>query len=490
MSDRHGENDEALVGLEPLEPRLRGYLHARGAVDVPPEFAAQALEGVRSDGPRPWFFARRWTAVAGIAALLVLAAITFAPGSRPNVPVDESLRPSDAAQASPTATELDDEFPDSVLGMPVLSVGDANALLVEGRIYGRAVAVKGYWIHAMLHSCPRPGRFQNPLEERCIRQDFSSIGYRGFTCTESSDGSGLLCHSNVAPVGARTLEPLMLIETGAKEALWRNFNEDSYPDGIPSVLIVHVGDPRAWQCPSELRDECRRQFVVDRVAWTAGAGSSLTMPDTEVRPELSIAELEIIIGEASLISAQPMLASDAPAVDPRFQASGDDILWIARSLRDTLVNDPTRALDVWLVDDETASARSIGLEQPADYQPGEFRAQAAERVGPIDHHLIPFFRVELPDGTPVQDLFVSSYSSSRGDSVSEQHAGLPALLEPGTYVVRAWRTAYVNRFVSEHPDECVTEFDIAALEVVRLEAAFPVTGACSWREPTFEDSLF
>jgi hypothetical protein len=469
--------------LEPLDPRLRSYLRSRAEVLIPPDLSVIAFDRVRQGGPRSRVgFGRRWATVSGIAAALLIAAISFTLGSRPPVPptTRDSPQPSEAAIASPdrppsptptttsgqTAT---DDFPTSVMEMPVVSLAEAKTLLNEGRLDGRAVAVKGYWINAMV---------SKPV--------FSSVGYVGQVCTDRGNGQSE-CHGGSAPPGAETLSPVLVDDTAAQYKIWSRELYEHFPDGYPVVLVGHANDPRSWQCPADTRAQCRRQFMVDRVAWFVGREIALTTPEGEVTPaspSMSMDEIRTAVGSDDLLTAWVGVASGAPAIDPRFHRVRSDVTWIVRSLRpDDVITDPTRAVDVWLVDDATGGVQGpVALDMPVDYQPGRFRPQAVLTGRSLDDGA--YFMIETKDGLPVQELFLDFWQEPDGRRLLR--ADMTAVLEPGTYVVRASQTSFDVPSV-EHPDECTTEFDLDALEDLRLEAAFDGRGPCVWREPTFDE---
>ena len=64
---------------------------------------------------------------------------------------------------------------------------------------------------------------------------------------------------------------------------------------------------------------------------------------------------------------------------------------------------------------------------------------------------------------------------------------MAAVLERGEYVVRVWR-ATLGQDESWGPplDGCSTEVTVEALDELRVEAALPGTGPCSFVAPTFE----
>ena len=87
----------------------------------------------------------------------------------------------------------------------------------------------------------------------------------------------------------------------------------------------------------------------------------------------------------------------------------------------------------------------------------------------------------------------AGYSGTYSSGGLARHlAGPAAVLEPGDYVVRAWREPYVSGEIAWGTPtyDCSAAVTIIAGQEKRLEAAFPRTGQCSWREPTFDVSVY
>lgn len=475
--------------FEPLEPSLRSYLRARGNVDVPDDLLARAAERVHSESAHPRMTRARWPVAAAVAVVVALAIVTFALGSRPNLLPDGSPGATavglSSAEPSPSdsATPPPSVFPLTVLGMPVIEVPHASRLLDEGRLDGRAVAVRGYWIQSLVPSCPAPGRYVTPLERWCSYSVLSDVAYEGVTCGDGRNGSNY-CQSNAPPAGATTLQPILTNDTGASEGLWRSFGNETWKAGIPAVLIGHADDPRAWHCPAETRDDCRREFVVDRLAWSMGSNVDLAAPSGEVHPQMSLDDVQGLVGPGELLAAWAGSAAEAPAIDPRL-GGVPTLVWIIRTLREEDdSDDPTRGVDVWLIEDIDGSiTKSLSLDVGDDYQPGTFRAQAWIRSnsGNTEVHYV----IDAGAAT-VQYLQPSGWQMSGESQSARLLPGLAAVLEPGTYVVRASQSDL--RIPSTYPrDQCSSEFDLDALEDLLLEVAFDGRGPCVWREPTFEE---
>ncbi len=420
------------------------------------------------------------TVVIVVGAVLGLQTI---PGS--GFTPDSSPTPT----SSPDSTIVDG-FPKSVLGMPVLAVGDALGLIGDGSLDGRAVAVRGWFMQSLL-SCPAPPRFMAPLEGACHGEMFASGNFQQMTCQDFPDGHSE-CHSNAPPPGVEVLSPFVVTETSGGHRLWQASSAPGLDRfGVPAVLVGHARDPRTWHCPVETRPACASAFVVDRVAWVDGEMLEVAPPDQRVPQVMTFPEAQAAAGlEGELIAALALKAGDAPTIDPRLHGVGDNTVWILRALRpDSALDaaDPTRAVDVRETDDATFQVIvSTGLELDAAYEPARLLVQATRRGAADNDDIYPFYRVERLDGTGLQQDMVSGWSSG-DDTVARYGAGLAVVLEPGDYVVRAWRaTVDRDETMGEPRDECTTDISLDPLSQVRVEVSFPELGRCTWVAPTFE----
>jgi hypothetical protein len=396
----------------------------------------------------------------------------------------------ESAGPTPIATSSSDAegFPAVVGTMHVLSITDAKALLGQDRLDGHAVAVKGYWIQMMHPSCPAPRRVYTALERYCETQIFSDTPYDGSMCVHVGEATS--CSGNVPPAAAETIEPFALREVNGYEALYTRTGH-----AAAAVLIMHAGDPRAWQCPADQRETCANEFVVDRVAWANGAEVPWDRPkDTWITAKLRASDVLARFSDDEVIAMYPTTTFELGDVDPRFGIGKPTVTWVVRGVLpglDTAADgDGTRRVDVHLLDDATGDPiDSRPLSEP-DYSPGLFRTQAIEIAKNPNDSNYPVFVVRNGNGTVVVRGLIGAGWSSGSDGVERHLAGPPALLQPGTYTVWGWRQDYTSTNMEPPVEACDTEFTIDGLEELRLEAAFTRIGDCEWREPTFEESLF
>ena len=157
-----------------------------------------------------------------------------------------------------------------VATLPVQSVGELNHQIAAGELDGKVAAVRGYLIQSMVPSCPAPNRWYSPLEGYCFVQVLSDTAYPGSTCTKIDSGTS--CQGNGPPPSAEIVHALMPDNSSYLPPPYPDMN--AFPNGLPMVVIGHAGDPRYLQCREDVRDLCRRAFVVDSIAWSVGKSMS------------------------------------------------------------------------------------------------------------------------------------------------------------------------------------------------------------------------
>jgi len=372
--------------------------------------------------------------------------------------------------------------------MPVVSVGDALALVDSGSVDGRAMAVGGWWLTDFAWSCPWPGRDPLPIEGYCTIDYLSSAPYERVTCQNNPDGSGS-CHGNPVPSGVQVMPAMMLEETAGADGLGRNAGARS-DRGIPVVLILHVGDLRSNQCPTASRAACSMKALVDRVAWAAGkdieSGARIDLV-TAMTPDEAIFASRF---EGYFLTAFPVRLGEAWLIDPRFHGIGNDPVWVVRGIPNEprgLPEDPSRAVDVRLVEDATSTVLFAGRLAPGpDYTPAKLLVQATEPRDAAGNAAV-FYRVEDVDGQGIVEARMGGTIQS-GDDTTAHSVAAPAMLEPGDYLVRMWR-ALVPGDGHAHFNECTQRVSLAALGELQIEAAFPTQGDCTFVTPTFENDF-
>jgi hypothetical protein len=506
MNDDQADGHDGHDVLEPLEPRLRAYLRSRGAVEIPSDLGELAFERVAADGPRPRLALGRWGAVAGIAAVLILAAVSFALGSRPNIPVEGSPSPSPVAQRSPEATSSASPdstgtplpstgvFPATVLGMPVVTIAEARTLLNEGRLDGRVVAVSGYFSE-FYPSCPAPRGYQALLEQWCRMVGFADDAKFAQLCERNGE-NGINC-SGMGSGGA--LSPFLMVESIGDDHL--RTNVDFEP--IPVVFVGHTSDPRAWHCLDVTA--CSLKLVVDRVAWVHGEDVPAQAPETGdnetgtlLTPKMTLDEAASAAGiSEELVTGAVFQARDIASVDPRLNLAGEGLVWMLRSRGgDSTMRDPadqTRSGLVSLVDDSTGRVVATrDLASAEGYRPARLWVQATRptRDGNAPDDMYPFFRIQPETGDTVQERRVSG-GLTGSMRLLTYGPDIPVLLDGGTYTV-SWWLAGIGEDTTAPTLACSMEAILAPGDDVTAQAAFTFKDACTTATlpaPTPEDGL-
>ena len=361
----------------------------------------------------------------------------------------------------------------------------------SGGVDGRAIAVGGWWLSDFAWSCPWPGRDTLPIEGYCTIDYLSSAPYERVTCQNNPDGSRS-CHSNAAPPGVQVMPAMMLQETAGADGL-SLVPDGQFKNGIPVVLIVHVGDLRSRQCPASGQDACSAKAIVDRVAWVAGedveSGARIDLV-TALTPDEAIFAARF---EGTLFTAFPVRLGEAWAIDPRFHGIGEDPVWVIRgspTKPPRAPEDPSRAIEVRLVDDGTSTVVFTGPMAPgADYVPARLLVQATEPEGVAGNGTGVYYRVESSDGLSVGLVEARMGPTMQsGEDPRNRSIGAPVLLDPGNYLVRVWR-ALVPGDGHAHFNECTQQVSLAALGELQVEAAFSGQGDCEFVTPTFENDF-
>ena len=411
--------------------------------------------------------------------IFALAACASPVGS----PAGSSTAPSTRASEG-TTTPSDGTFPSEVAGLPVISVAHAVELLGAGKLDGLAVAVAGYYNEVAL-PCPFPNRYVGPLESWCRMVAFTDTRAAAQLC-QPEGTNGTSCG---LPSGTN-LSPFFMSETSGDASSSLNGTE---PAAL--VLIGHAGDARQWQCTTATQAECASAFVVDRIAWAAGHDVPPAAPQTgdqqsgsAIAPRMTLAQVAAAAGLGDdLLTAAPFRAGDIATVDPRWNMSGDNVVWLVRSLAPAAGSDAQEARPetVWLVDDATGRViDSHPLKLAADYQPARLWQMAtAHGVGCCSSNVSAFYRVESGDGTVVYEGLVAGGRSSGTDSTTYGGANLsgpPLDLPAGGYSVTAWLATYDAGVMGTPRDECSTHVNLRPLDDVALNADYPSNQACTF----------
>jgi hypothetical protein len=460
------------------DERIVGYLRQRAEVPLPRD-ASQWAASKASASKRSFlsFGAAGGLAFSAVAIAIVLAGVYLVSFST-NLPVSPP-KPSNAAFGSPTVRPSDEPrqspvvgapFPASVFGMPVVTIAEASSLAANGQLDGRDVAVAG-WFYQGFPSCPLTARYTGPLEGTCVIAGFA----------DSKDAVHICGTTSGCQLGVQPMTPRLMSDTLGS----LDYNGDP---PWPIVVVGHVNDPRQWQCLD--RDQCARQFVADRLAWANGndvlatANASISGNGQNLSPSLTLDQLASAVGsDRQIVSAGATDANGVRAYDPRWNETGQGIIWVVRSVpKAGGGQDSTRPVTVSLIDDSTGKViDSRPLAQASGYDPARlWLTTIVHNPDPnYDNAIEAIDRVADQGGTALLDGRIGGGTAS-GGGVINIGPDLPLLLDPGIYSLTALLTPRDAGSTDSAIGQCSTQPTLNAGEDVVLSAVFPRSGNCTW----------
>lgn len=327
---------------------------------------------------RPTLAVTRLRALAAAAASVAILACT-APVPTPSAQPSATPLPS----ATPTPSAPLAAFPDTVLGLPVLSVDEAATVLQADGLNGREGAIAGYWSHPII-SCPQSA---DPalLEGSCVFTALAARPYLDGTLGTWPDPDFTVLGALVAP------------ETSGVDAIWTN---GRLPDRSPAVVVIaHTGDVRYWQCGQDARERCRKQLLVDRVAWVDGRDIDLAPVVGDVSPRSTVADVAKLPAgqEGVVLSAYATDALSIGNLDPRMRSVGEGTVWFVRYATGVPAQDGTLASEQRLIDDDTRAVLITLAPNPsADYAPARLAlGNSYDRSVPLEIVNTTYPRFEL-----------------------------------------------------------------------------------------------
>jgi hypothetical protein len=172
---------------------------------------------------------------------------------------------------APRATEIT-----QVDGLPVMTVGAAQAAWAAGKLPAGRAAIRGYWSDAsVVHSCYMS---HQALWWRCHEGEFGITELDEPILTLDAHGMG------VSTATGPHLTPEFDPDDRKVVALLTLplINGQRYPP-VPILVVGHFGDPSAEECPPEARPACRDRFFIDRIVdFDPGAAATpaMTPPPT------------------------------------------------------------------------------------------------------------------------------------------------------------------------------------------------------------------
>jgi len=235
---------------------------------------------------------------------------------------------------SPTSTSTPtpmSSLPPSVMGMPIIGVGQAIAVRDAG-MDDRELAVRGWFTSVPPIPCPYTAA-TSPVQPVCpddwmvLMQDPESV------VTRLENG-----FEGRAPTG-----PSFQIDLDDLDRTW----EPGLPAVGPAtpievVVVGHFDDRRSFACPAAQIDRCRDRFVVDRVAFAdrrsvptsaldlVDGGAVSTAAEVEATIDESVMGAELLSmvavdGELGLQRVEPSNGVFAPV-------HGQRAIWVVRLL--------------------------------------------------------------------------------------------------------------------------------------------------------------
>jgi hypothetical protein len=343
--------------------------------------------------------------------------------------------------------------PETALGLPVLTVAAAQALIDSGAVDGRFMAVGGYWYQFALPCAYQP--HIAPLADHC--------GY----------GELFDTRQNPNPGSSDGLSPAFVAESAASFG--------GVPNGAPVVVLMHVADARLWQCPGDQRADCKARPVLDRMVWADGQ----EVDPTQFQPDLvTTTSYDAAIAAATesgmgpAVLAYPLDASRLQDVDPRFSGSTNGLVWYVRvNSGAPFSNDVAPGIDV-LIDDETGELLSfltqeinmddlrarVVLDSNGWIPAGDARPRYVLANGPL-----------WDSGWPTANYLEGWLDSSSAPLALTGRAG-----DPEPYTVHA----YIGTETTGLPDgpSCDLSLDLRPGDDVAYYADFPMSGDCVWKQ--------
>ena len=338
---------------ERIDAAYRG-LAASGSARGLAESLRSAVEGEGSRRGSSWRTAGAAGPVRALAGLAAAVAVVTLIGAtliiRGGQPADGGGH--SAGQSAETSIRPDG-FPVAVENLTVMSVADAIEASGSGTLTEADLLAVGGWLHALppVMACPTVSA-NSALEGWCGATDLP------LSDTRDAGGPSMI---------ARAIE----IDLGPKLPV-------AADPPVRAVLVGHFNDLRATLCVVADQAACRKQFVVDQVAWLDGktlpasivavSANSHPMPSPHLTPDAVMAALKsslapddvvISMTAASLIDwVQSFTLGMAPSGD------GSWIYWRVRLAGAPPSNPPMVAAHAgsgWIVvEDATGRIRQAG----------------------------------------------------------------------------------------------------------------------------------
>jgi hypothetical protein len=239
--------------------------------------------------------------------------------------------------------EYDAVFPADIDGIPVWSVEEMIARRDAGELGGIGVAIGGWYAESIpiQPSCALPAEHWGPLERYCH--------------------AGQEVLADIPQAIDVTAPPIGTSLTPFFPRYWTSRFPTDRLIPQPVVLVGHVEDPLANDCPHLGVDVCRSFFVVDRIAWIDGESLGPRVPPNgffdPFGPHVTRSVTDVARFVRQQIPADGIVqaltaieASDIGSLDPTVGTAleGRGIVWYVRA-----VERATNHVGSFIVDDAT-----------------------------------------------------------------------------------------------------------------------------------------
>ncbi len=330
--------------------------------DRPDEARAAMIEltgAGRPLGPIGERSSRAVVAAIGLVAVLGLVAfigfVNRGPAPPSASPPAAAVAPSSTPPGPATVTPLGPEFPPTIDGLTVRSV---SAAVPDGPSPSGLIAVGGYLSNDRSpEGCPPAPSTDKPNPcsgtQLVLIDDPASV-------LQPNDATFL--YDIVVPQGLPSIQPVVLPGTNVPDPWARVVGLAANAGSRPVVLVGQFGDRRSPQCaprPGGGNAGCDRSFVIDQLAWIAGANQGPSVfqgPGSRgahdpVAVEAAVAGWFLPGSTPAIVSITSSLPADAPTLAGiSLDGRGPELFWIVRVVS-SLADGPRSSILVF--DDRT-----------------------------------------------------------------------------------------------------------------------------------------
>lgn len=459
-----------MTSRDPFDEQLSQYLKGRANVSVPLDLM-DTLPTARPHRARfgngLFTLGGRVAAAASIAALVVGIAVVgngFISGPAPLPPSGSPTAQTGGTGGTPSPASTDaQQFPATVIGLPVLSVAQTHQVIADRALASRAIAIGGWWSKSMrVVRCLAQPVYTPVIQSRCGPE--TSLSDSDAQVVHFSESGNSTPESFDPPADA--LRPRVVPETAGQGEPWASVTDVAVRQRPQRVVVIgHVGDPRAMLCAPESRQACDRELVVDAFAWVEGRSIGPFVDSGGPAPTLvaaqAIAAVERALPGSRLVTISPWTTEVYGDLDPRI-SDGESRFWFARAIAGDAGPDGTAPLTAAIVDDAGAEVGLLPLVPDPSSQLAVVHLRTSGEVAP---------------GASV--AIQRSGGSSGSDYLTTVQLGLkPATLEPGTSRIVFWTDPEQYQPPVPGAADCEQELSLDAGDVVTVSVTWTSENAC------------